>query len=192
MKASSYIFFIALGLLFFGCKSETIEDAKALSLEKDFKKIKRVGYSVMLPNYMEESLKLNPDASLKYASEVKNEFLIIINESKSIFEEKYAAFNSENKSSTLENYSNTQLSYTKENMNVISFSKPTMFNIGNIKGVKATKEIKLAELTEPVSYFFFYLESKTQLFTIMAWTIKQNTAIYEVKLEKTLRSFRAQ
>lgn len=190
MKPIIFLLLSFLIFCFISCQSETVEDARKLSVENDFKLVKKEHYELKLPNYMEESFKLNPDASLQYMSEYKDEYIIVINESKVIFSEKIKEFEKLKVQKELINYRNTQFQFTEQKMKIINRSNFKSLRINGWEAETIEIDAKLEELKEPVSYYFYYIDGGEQLYTIMAWTLSSKKNIYREKVKKIIQQFK--
>lgn len=190
MKPIIFLLFSFLIFCLTSCQSETVEDARKLSVENDFKLVKKEHYELKLPNYMEESFTLNPDASLQYMSEYKDEYIIVINESKVIFSEKIKEFEKLKVQKELINYRNTQFQFTEQKMEIINRSNFKSLRINGWEAETIEIDAKLEELKEPVSYYFYYIDGGEQLYTIMAWTLSSKKNIYREKVKKIIQQFK--
>jgi len=172
------------------CQPETIEEAKNLSIERDFKLIAKNSYEIKVPNYMKPTTILNVDASLQYMNANKEEYIIVIEESKIGFIDALKKVKEDNKESqVLLSYRNTQFDYTKQQMQVVNRNSFSKIMINGLKTETVEIEVKLEGLEELVSYYFYYIESEEQLFTIMAWTTASKKAIYREKVKKMVWTF---
>lgn len=183
------LFFLLL-LTFSSCQPEKIEDAKNLSLEKDFKSVNRESYKMKVPKYMESTTILNPDASLQYMNDFKSEYIIVINESKKEFD--FALNKHKGDYSNQEdliNYRNTQFQYTEQQMDIKSSSKFNSLSVNGLSTQMIRFDAKLEKLNELVSYFLYYIDGGDQLYTVMGWTVASKKHIYYEKVEKMISTF---
>jgi len=177
---------------FNSCKPETIEDAKRLSLDKDFKVIKvKSNYEIKVMDYMISTNILNNEASLQYMSPLKEEYIIIINEPKQEFIEAYLELNAyDKKESPIANYSTIQLAFFNEKMKPSYKSKLKHSTINNLSVEYIELNANIAEVNQTASYFIYYIASLESLYTIMTWTLKQNKDVYREKVRKMIRTFK--
>lgn len=173
------------------CKSETIEDAKKLSLEKDFDLIKvNSNYEIKVLDYMISTDLLNEEASLQYMYAFKEEYIVIIDEPKQEFIDAYTDLNSfDNNQSTLDNYSYVQIEFLDQMMEPKHRTKSKSITVNNLDAHYIEMDAKLEGIKEVASYFIYYIESKGNLYTIMAWTLEKNKDIYREKVKKMIRTF---
>ena len=176
------------------CKSETVEDAKHLSLENDFKTITRnsalESYKIKVPKYMEPTEILNPEAGFQFLNLYKEEYIIIIDESKQDFKQVISAYNEfRDEKLILNQYSNFQTLFLKQKMTILSQSKLKKSKINNLNARQLELLAKLDKIDENISYFITYLEGKEKLYFVMAWTLESKQPIFKEKYRMIIESF---
>lgn len=178
-------------LLFNSCINETVESAKKLSIENDFKWIEvNSGYRIKVPSYMEQTTILNDEASLQQMDLFKEEYIIIIDESKQEFIDAFMELNSYNDlNSPLDNFHDVQKIHFTEMMNLRPTMKAKKVELNNISAYYIECEAKIEDTDESASYFIYHAESNSKLYTIMAWTLKDNRNIYREKVKKMASTF---
>lgn len=168
---------------------ERLERLKAVEREKQFKEdqakkdpanykpIEVNGiYSISVPKDMKPTDYLNDEASLQYFNIYKEQYMIVIDESKSEFLEAFKSFDEyDDDKSVVENYATAQLSFFKEEM---TFRKESGLLPMMINGRPALRKTAIADMEgvpEPISYQFAFIEGKKNLYLIMAWTTEDKT-----------------
>ncbi len=173
------------------CKTETVETARNLSLDQDFEWAKVYQqYKIKLPNYMKSTTILNDEASLQYMHMYKEEYIIIIDESKQEFIDTFRALNAYNENkNTLENFHLVQTEHLTSAMQLRQTSKPQFVQLRNSTAYFAEFDAKIEDSPETASYFIYHAASEEKLYTIMLWTLKKNREIYREKVKKMLSTF---
>lgn len=164
---------IALGflsLLYISCNSKT---------EYQTVKVKNK-YSLEIPEFMSEAQTLNPEASLQYQNALREFYVIVLDEPKTQFPNQKAI--------NLEEYKNIVLENMKMNL-----SEPTISPIEDtiINGLKA-KLFSVSDNTENIEiyYQFAYIESKSNFYQVMTWTLENKKDKFSNDMDKIIASFK--
>lgn len=181
----------AIIIAFHSCKSETVKDAKKLSLNKNFELVKVKGnYQVKVLDYMVSTKILNDEASLQYMNTLKEEYIIVMDEPKQEFIDVYTGFNSYDKEKpALINYRDIQIKLLNDAINPKHKTKPKTMLINNLKVEYIEMDAKLEGIEDIASYFIYYIESSGNLYTVMAWTLENKKEIYREKVKKMISTF---
>ena len=136
-------------------------------------------YSLELPDFLSEVQNLNPEASLQYQNPLKEFYVIVLDEPKSDFPNPDVI--------DLEEYKNI----LKANLEA-SLENPTFSPIRDtvINGLK-TKLFSLSDKTDGIEiyYQFAYIESKTDFYQILTWTLENRKDKFSKDMDKIIASF---
>lgn len=184
------LFLIVFSIVLFN-NCESVESAQKLSIKEDFKWVEtNSDYKIKVPNYMEQTTVLNAEASLQQMDVLKEEYIIIIDEAKQEFIEAYKELGAYNhKLNTLENFHEVQTLHLKEAMKIELTSKHKPIKLKNSKAYFIEADAVIEGTDEKASYFIYHVESKSKLYTIMAWTLKKHQNIYREKVKKMMTTF---
>ncbi|MCT4583007.1 MAG: hypothetical protein N4A35_16460 [Flavobacteriales bacterium] len=173
------------------CKTETVESARNLSLEKDFEwATVEHRYKIKVPNYLKSTTILNDEASLQYMHMYKEEYLIIIDESKQEFIDAFRALEAyDEEQNTLKNFHEVQTTHLTTAMHLRPTSTPQFIQLRNTAAYFAEFDANIEGTQETASYFIYHVASTERLYTIMLWTLKKNRDIYREKVKKMLSTF---
>lgn len=159
-----------LSLLFISCNSKT---------EYQTVKVKNK-YSLEIPEFMSEAQTLNPEASLQYQNALREFYVIVLDEPKTQFPNQGAI--------NLEEYKNIVLENMKMNL-----SEPKISPIEDtiINGLKA-KLFSISDDTENIEiyYQFAYIESKSNFYQVMTWTLENKKDKFSNDMDKIIASFK--
>lgn len=139
---------------------------------------------------MEPTEILNPEAGFQFLNLYKEEYIIIIDESKQDFKQVISAYNEfRDEKLILNQYSNFQTLFLKQKMTILSQSKLKKSKINNLNARQLELLAKLDKIDENISYFITYLEGKEKLYFVMAWTLESKQPIFKEKYRKIIESF---
>jgi hypothetical protein len=150
------------------------------------------GMCVMVPRHFVPVNNINPDATLQFADAENEEYLIIIEEDKAAFLDsvKYMDYYSATATAAM-NYREYW------NVNMVE-SLDSMYNVTRSRQGKST-EVQLLKFTgnlptvpEPVVYTMGFVEGKTKMYVITAWTLLSYNEKNDAELTMTVSSFREQ
>ena len=137
-------------------------------------------YSLELPSFLSEVQSLNPAASLQYQNPLKEFYVIVLDEPKTDFANPDVI--------NLEEYKNMLRANLEENLEHPSFSpiRDTVLN-----GLKA-KLFSLSDKTDGIEiyYQFAYIESKTDFYQILTWTLENRKDKFSKDMDKIIASFK--
>ncbi len=193
-----FIFVLTIVLIFpslNSCKQETIEDAKKLSLQNDFKTITRntnlENYQIKVPKYMEPTKILNPEADFQFLHLYNEEYIIIISESKNAFKQMIAQYNEfKNEKKLLNQYARFQTLFLTQKMDILNKSALKKEKINNLNSLHLELLAKLEQIDENIFYSINYIEGKENFYFVMAWTLESKKDVFKEKYKKIISSFK--
>ena len=185
---------VFMSFFFNSCQPESVEEAKQLSLEEDFKTITKQynteTYKISIPKYMEPTEILNPDAQFQFLHLYKEEYIIVINESKQEFKKVVSKFNEfKNEKTILNQYSQFQTQFLKQKMNILHQSNFEESKINTLNTQHLELLVKLGKIDENITYFINYIEGEENLYFVMAWTLESKKEVFNEKYKKIIASF---
>jgi hypothetical protein len=142
-------------------------------------------YSIEIPNYLTKSFNLNDEATLQYQNLFKDEYVIIIEEPKSEFDdaieilgttkglEGYHQILVQNLETAIENMEITAV----ENIKINSFSAKIFSVTGNVENYN-------------VFYKYGIIEGSKSYFQILCWTSKDKQLKSEPWMTQAIKSFK--
>ncbi|WP_411030470.1 hypothetical protein [Spongiimicrobium sp. 3-5] len=138
-------------------------------------------YSISLPKYMKETKNLNKDASLQYQNIDKQQFLVVLSESKPALSALFKETNQwHNNKSVLQNYRRVQIKSLKQNMKVHDLSKPKPAIVNGLNAEIISIDGLVGEASHAIAYTLAFIEDKEDLYMIMIWTAQdQKIALKE-------------
>lgn len=148
-------------------------------------------YQLTVPTYLKRVTNLNEEASLQFQNIFKDTYLIVIDESKDTLVSTYqdlGAYNDD--SSVVKNYRDIQLEHIKENLKILNQSA---FRASKINGYAAeTVEVdgEIADLKEPISYIYTFIEGPDRVYMIMTATLKDRKEKHRDMFLKIINSFK--
>lgn len=159
-----------LSIAFISCNSKT-----------DYQTVKvKHNYSLEVPDFMSDAKTLNPDASLQYQNELREFYVLVLDEPKTDFPNQVTI--------NLKEYENIVLANLK-----INLSKPTISPIKDtlIDGLKA-KLFSVSDTTDAIEiyYQFGFVESPTHFYQIMTWTLENRKDQFSDEMDKIIASFK--
>lgn len=171
-----------IALTFSGCGNKT-----------KFNEVKINGlYSMSLPDYLTEGYELNSEASLQYQNEVKEVYVIVIDESKQEFIEVFESIGEyDSTKSAVDNYAEAQMASIEENMSEVT-SKSTMRKAdlagcpARICDVAGTQQ----GITDPMGFTVAFIEGKETLYMVMTWTFEKTKGDYQEDMNEMINSFK--
>lgn len=166
-------------------------DNGVLDLEHDFQIATVEGvYSMKVPSYMSESTELSEDASLQYENLIQDCYLIVIDENTNefidIFEELEML---DNTKSALENYTLYQKESISNTMVVTSTSYLRELKINGNKALMVQIDGGVPEVDTDVTYLLTVIQGKTNMYTLLYWTTKENSENALLHFEQSIRTF---
>ncbi|TCI91020.1 hypothetical protein [Tenacibaculum sp. M341] len=190
MKKIAIVFMLVCGALT-SCNIESISQKKDNLTAKDFKTITVDSlYSLRVPRYMKEMKSLNDDASLAYANVFKEAYTIVIDEPidevMTSFKE-YEIYKEEK--SPLENYDYYQIESFKESIENLEI---TPLKTKTINGYPVKQYVFKGEVENiQISYLISLIESESDLFMIMSWTLTNRFERFKDSFIKSHDSFKS-
>ncbi|MEX1000784.1 MAG: PsbP-related protein [Crocinitomicaceae bacterium] len=174
--------------LFLSCGGGTEE----LSLEDDFNVVKVASmYELSVPNYMEQAVDLNEEASLQYQNLTKETYVIVIDEPKGEFEEIFRSLGEWNEElSLIENYRDLQVGYFTESTDMQNKSEPTSLKIDGLPTEMVALEGRPDGMQYDIYYQLGFIEGKENIYMITAWTLLDRKEKYKKTFEMIVKSFK--
>lgn len=190
MKTTRFAFSVAILTLFSACGSNLFQQEK-LDLEKDFQRasVESV-YALKVPNYMSPTDDLSEEASLQYQNIIRDVYLMVIDENTAEFEDIFIELDMlDSNLTTLQNYADLQKMSIAETMNVTHESEMRPLNINGYEAVMVQVEGGVPEVNTDVTYLLTVLQGKTNLYSILYWTTKENAVNVLPHFEQSVRTF---
>lgn len=194
MKEIKRIFLLTgFMVLFFSCdiinnndKSEKLSDDayNEVSINNE--------YSILLPKYLSKAANLNEDASLQYQNIFREAYIIVIDEPKDEFITLFKELELYDDNLTpLENYSNFQNQHFSDAVSAITYDSGfTDRRIHNLPAKLKKLQAEVPGIDSEISYWNTYLESDSQMYTIMCWTLSDRQKKYDDTFTKVINSFK--
>lgn len=128
-------------------------------------------YSISVPKDMKSTDFLNDEASLQYFNIYKDQYVMVIDESKAEFIEVFQDLDEyDNNKSIIENYADAQLSFFSENLKIRKETGLQSIKMNGREGLRKSAVADVEGVPDPISYQFAFAEGKTNLYLIMSWT----------------------
>lgn len=183
---------LAICILFFSCNFLQPNKEDNLSLEKDFNTVKiQNKYKIAIPKYMKQTDQLNDEAALQYNNLFKENYIIVIDESKQTF---IAAMDEAEINDTIysviENYRNIQLQLLKTNITISQEEQSKKMTINNMDAVQVSFVGKVPDVEDEIAYILTFIEGKNDLYMIMTWTLSEYSKRYTGTYQKIAHSFK--
>lgn len=162
-----------------------------LDLERDFQTATAEGvYTLKVPNYMSATTDLSEDASLQYENLIQDCYLIVIDENTNEFIDIFQELEMlDSTKSALENYTIYQKESISNTMDVTSTSELRELNINGNRGLMIQIDGGVPEVDTDVTYLLTVIEGKTNMFTLLYWTTKENSENALLHFEQSIRTF---
>lgn len=177
MKKVLFILFVCVGLI--SCNKEVKNQTTIIENK----------YSMELPDYLTKTSSLNSEASLQYKNEMKELYVVVIDEPISGFQEALELNNlTEDYKNDLNGYSSIILDTFKENVDVTYVSDPKETTINGLPTILF--EVK-AKINGYVAYYHFaYLQGKENYYQVLTWTLDTKESEHKEKMEAIVNSFK--
>jgi hypothetical protein len=149
-------------------------------------------YSVDIPSFMTKTTKLNDDASLQFQNIFKEAYIIVIDESKAEFVD--ALVEAEQYDSTISvvaNYADTQFQLTSSSLDIVSRTDISTLRINGLNAARVEMDARVEGISQPVSYFLTFIESREKLYMIMAWTLTDKKETHRKTFERMAKTFKS-
>lgn len=203
MKITKLAFgFAVAGLVLGSCTSSKKGDANDLieSLKKieenldkaEYKTVEIDGvYAMEVSDALKEYPGLNEDASLEYANIYKEKYIIVIDEDKNDFVDVYKEIGEyDDSKSVIENYEYVQSNFMAESGVITYESDVTEKKVNGMPSRQLQIDAMVEGVDDAVSYWLGYVEGKDNLYTIMAWTLKDSKEDFESEAEEMINSLK--
>lgn len=145
-------------------------------------------YAISVPDYMKELKYLNDDASFQYANTLKENYIIVIDESKQEFIDAIIeAEMYDSKKSPLENYTDVQLASFTEGINDVNVTELK----SNIKSLDSKQYQFIGNVDDlDIAYVVSFVEGPENMYMIMSWTLKERYEKYKNTILLTQSTFK--
>lgn len=186
MKKHTWLIVLMLaGLSLTSCNNNNTPE----SLTKDdFQKVKvNKQYSLNVPKYMKKSDELNKEASLQYQSLEKNAYVIVFGEDKTLLK-KLPGY--KKSLSVAKNYRNYQQAQLAKGVNITKKIAERSIKINGLPAELVHFDGKINTPKAEVAYFLTYIEGKTKVYQVMAWTPKSRRKKYAATFDQIIKSFK--
>ncbi len=190
-KMHQFFSFLTICVLFTSCNFLQPNKEDDLSLEKDFNIVKiQNKYQIAIPKYMKQTNELNDEASLQYNNLFKENYIIVIDESKEAFITAMDEAEINDPSySVIENYRNIQLQLLNGNISVSNEEQSKKMKINNLNAVQVSFVGKVPDVNDEIAYILTFIEGEFELYMIMTWTLKKYSKRYTGTYQKMAHSF---
>ncbi|MDG1428846.1 MAG: hypothetical protein P8P87_08160 [Crocinitomicaceae bacterium] len=176
---------VSIGALISSCSSSVsggeslLEALEELDQKVKYEKVDVAGlYSMEIPDYMTSTTLLNDQASLQYNHLSKEEYIIVINESKQEFVDLLELLDMYDEDmSVVENFAAQQSELLTEGLTVIQKSDMEKVN-GKLPMCGLELDARMAGIPDPISYYYGFVEGEENLYTVMTWTLLSNKEKY--------------
>lgn len=176
-----------------GNKATTPEDRNNLQADDSFNEVKINGlYSMKMPDYLSEGYELNDEASLQYQNEVKEVYVIVIDEPKQDFIDVFQTLGDyDSTKSACDNYAEAQMESIEENMSTVT-SKSTMrkTKLGGCEARVCDVAGTQSGIDEAMGFTVAFIEGKENLYMVMTWTFESTKSEYQDDMDKMINSFK--
>ena len=145
-------------------------------------------YTISVPDYMKELKYLNDDASFQYANTLKENYIIVIDESKQEFIDAIIEAEMYDSIKTpLENYTDIQLSSFTESINGLNITELK----SNIKSLDSKQYQFIGNVDDlDIAYVVSFIEGPENMHMIMSWTLKERYEKYKNTILLTQSTFK--
>ena len=199
----NYFLLSLLAVLFISCGEDEAAKRKKDSLRADSLRLDSIaqnsseicsgGICVTMPKHFIPVFDLHPGAMLQFSDSQNEEYLIIMDDDKKGFLDSVPMMEYYNAKAGADiNYR----SYWKDNM---SASLNNMYDVNESEFSSGVSKIKLMsfmavleDVPEPVAYYMAFIEGKTKMYVLTAWTLESQRESHEEELLHMLTSFREQ
>lgn len=148
-------------------------------------------YSLDIAEYMSETASLNADASLQYLNISEEKYLLVIDEDKQDFIDIYKEIEGyDNGKSVLENYADVQFQFFSESVTFIEQKPMKDKEVNNVKMKVKLADANVLGIPAAVSYWLGYIEGKDRLYTVMAWTMREQKNNFNTDALEMILSFK--
>ncbi len=186
----------------FSCTSSHKGDAEFLeqtlrnleNLEKVEAKYKTVEiddlYTIEIPEALTVTTGLNDDASLEYANNYDQKFIIVIEEDKQEFVDLFREIEEYDEDmSVIDNYFAVQSTFMDDAGGTTTYESGVLKK--QINGMEARQrqfDGYIPGIEEAISYWVGYIEGEERLYTIMAWTLESRKDDFKEEAHKMIKS----
>lgn len=149
-------------------------------------------YSMMLPEYLTEGFDLNDEASLQYQNTAREVYIIVIDESKEIYQDVYIEQNDyDTTKDILTNYTESQMKSIRENTSKITHeSHPRQLKTGS--GIAIVYDVKCYQdgIDDEMGFTIAFVEGRFNVYMIMTWTYAKTIKDYQSDMDAMIISFK--
>jgi hypothetical protein len=158
-----------------------------LKFPDDYQKVEASNYSIFVPNYMESAVDLNESASVQYKNELKELYMIIIEE----YRVDLIDYNPEyDDLDPAKSYLELQANSISSNLNSVKMiSEPKAFNMSGKKAYQLRLDGDVTDDKIAVSYLLTVIHDDKKVYFNMSWTLDKYIRKYSETLGQMSRSF---
>ena len=191
-KYFSQFLCFGLGLIFITSCTETNSSTDP---QEDFTEAKvKNSYSMLVPNYMKSTTELHDDASLQYMNEMKEVYVIVIDEEKDsidiMLEELKGLEVFEENRTLVGQMLDLQMLNMRLSSKIASEEPEQAMTVGKFPAMRKELIATVPGIDAEVGYFLTMVEGDKSVYTIMHWTLGSRLDTYKPDFEKMVASFK--
>ncbi|HPF10284.1 MAG TPA: hypothetical protein PKW08_04005 [Flavobacteriaceae bacterium] len=186
-KTTFYSLFFVMAILMGGCRNgsdfKTPENYRAESVTGR--------YQIAVPDFMESTNGLYPDASLQFQNLEKEAYIATIDEPKKKFVDAYKKNgNYDENKSPVENYQIIQMGYLTEVMTLQSKGEPKNLTINGMPAVQMEMIGWVKGIDYRIYYLMTFIEGSDDLYLMLEWTLDDRETEHKAMFETIAQSFK--
>jgi hypothetical protein len=148
-------------------------------------------YKMSIPKHMYSSKELNDDASLQYNDTAVEEYVIVIDESKTDFIRDFSSDDTYNDKETPErNYRTVQMSSMKEKMDTKSGPNIKAVKINGLDAEIVDFVASVDGIESDIYYKIAFIEGTKNMYMVMTWTLANMKNTHTAEMTQMLMSFK--
>lgn len=186
---------VSLGAVLSACSSSVsggeslLEALEEMDDKVSYQSVDVAGlYSMELPDYLTSTTALNDQASLQYNHLAKEEYIIVINESKEEFVDLLKMLDMYDEDlSVVENFAAQQSGLLTAGLSVIEKSEMQTIK-GKLPMCGMEVDATMTGIADPISYYYGFVEGEDNLYTVMTWTLLDNKKKYHKEAIRMIKS----
>ena len=195
LKMKKYISQIFLFVLALAVMTSCKPGSGGAVLEDEFTEAKVNGkYSMMLPTYMTSTKELHDDASMQYMHEMKEVYIIVIDEEKDSIDIMLSELEGlevfDESRSLVGQMMDLQMLNMRMSSTISAEEDEEAIKVGEFDGMRKELVATVPGIDAEVGYFLTMVEGKNNVYTIMQWTLGSRMDKYKPEFEKMVDSFK--
>lgn len=148
-------------------------------------------FSMKIPEHMSQDMTLNDQASLQFSNPDSEKYIIVIHESKSWYIEIFRDQDDYDESeSVIDNFADHQVYFLSEDQDVLDQTEMAERKSHGMDARRVNVDANLAGINISITYFYYFVEGKDNLYTIMAWTARHQKDDFKREVRKMFNSFK--